>query len=436
MTVALPASRISEKSFGALSFGAKGARAPLNGVIETTFRCNLRCIHCYVNEAPGDAQEIARELDTPRLLKLVDEIADSGCFFLLLTGGEVFVRPDFAEVYLHAVKRGLLVTIYSNGTLVTERIADLLAQHPPMLVEISVYGHTKATYEAVTQIPGSFEKCRAGISRLMARGVPVKLKTMALSVNQHEVGDMERFAEELGTTFRFDGLLNPRVDCGANRNGQLQLTPEQVVALDLDNPKRMADLKDLCDRMCQPEDTGVAEFVYTCGAGENSFTVDPYGNLQMCQLSRRHSFSLKDGGEFTEGWNEFFPRLRARKWQHNDVCRRCNLISLCGNCPGAAEMETGDIEGMIPHFCEITHLRAHAVMAETSGHLKDATCCLGQGKLAAQPEVTVDLSHPAGCGSCSSSVALPVSKAEPLIQLQVRRPRPNRASLSLPLRAL
>ena len=431
----IASSPIPEKSFGSLSFGAPGSRAPVNGTIETTFRCNLRCVHCYVNEDPGDAAEIARELDTPRLLKLIDEIADQGCFFLLMTGGEVFVRPDFPEVYLHAVKRGLLITVFSNGTLVTDRIADLLAEFPPLLVEISIYGHTKATYEAVTQIPGSFEKCRAGISRLMSRGVAVKLKTMALTTNQHEVADMERFAKELGVTFRFDGFLNPRVDCGANRNGQLQLSAEQVVALDLENPERMEDFRKFTERACQPEEGAAAEFVYTCGAGETTFTVDPYGNMQMCQLSRRNSFSLKEGGEFKEGWDDFFPKLRSRKWQHNDACRKCNLMPLCGNCPGAAEMETGDIEGMIPHFCEITHLRAHAVMGEKSGHRRDATCCLGNGKLAAEPVLSIDLSHPEGCGSCSSSVPVDTSTIEPLIQLQVRGAKPK-PSLALPLRAI
>ncbi len=435
MTAPLPTPKIAETGFATLSFGAAGARAPINGVLETTFRCNLRCVHCYVNESPGDAAEIARELDTARMLKLVDEIADEGCFFLLMTGGEVFVRPDFTEVYLHAVRRGLLVTIFSNGTLITDRIADVLAEHPPFLVEISIYGHTRETYEAVTQIPGSFEKCRAGIARLMSRGVRVKLKTMALTVNQHEVALMEAFAGELGVTFRFDGFLNPRVDCGANRNGELQLTPQQVVALDLENPQRMQDFKEFCERLCQPQEGASAEFVYSCGAGESSFTVDPYGNLQMCQLSRRHSFSLKDGAPFKEGWNEFFPKLRSRRWQHNDACRKCNLMSLCGNCPGAAEMETGDIEGMIPHFCEITHLRAHAVMGEGSGHRKDATCCLGHGKLASEPEGSIDLSHPAGCGSCSSSVKVESPIAEPLIQLQVRRAKPS-PSQALPLRAL
>ena len=104
MSSALPLSRISDRTFGALSCGAPGAHVPVNGTVETTFRCNLRCVHCYVNESPGDAEEQARELDTARLLRLVDEMADQGCLFLLLTGGEVFVRPDFPEVYLHAIK--------------------------------------------------------------------------------------------------------------------------------------------------------------------------------------------------------------------------------------------------------------------------------------------------------------------------------------------
>ena len=434
MTAHVPLS-LPEKDLSSLSLSKLHARVPLNGVIETTFRCNLRCIHCYVNEAAGDASEIARELDTPRLLKLVDEIADQGCLFLLLTGGEVFLRPDFEEVYLRAIRRGLLVTIFSNGTLITDRIADLLAEHPPLLVEVSVYGHTKATYEAVTQIPGSFEKCRAGIARLVERGVPMKLKTMALTVNQHEVHEMEQFAKDLGSSFRFDGFLNPRVDCGANRNGQLQLTPEQVVALELENPERMAGYKEFCERTCQPQEGVATEFVYSCGAGENSFTVDPYGNLQMCQLSRRHAFDLKDGGTFDSGWNDFFPKLRARKWQHNDVCRKCNLMPLCQNCPGAAEMETGDIEGLIPHVCELTHLRAHAVMGEGSGHRKDATCCLGNGKLASAPEGTVDFSHPAGCGSCDSGAHSTAGAGEKLIQLQVRKPKPQPQG-GLPLRAI
>ena len=110
------------------------------------------------------------------------------------------------------------------------------------------------------------------------------------------------------------------------------------------------------------------------------------------------------------------PELRARKWQKNDVCRSCTLISMCGSCPGAAELDSGDLEAQVPRFCEIAHLRAHAMLGDESGHRRDATCCLGHGTLAAAPAASLDLHQ--GCGSCGHAAA---PAPEPLIQLG-RRP--------------
>lgn len=399
-------------------------RIPIEGTIETTFRCNLGCAHCYVNEAVGDREVRERELSLERLKTLVDEIVDAGSLFVLFTGGEVLVRPDFPELYVYAIRKGLLITIFTNGTLITDRIADLFDEYRPETIEISLYGMTRETYEKVTQVPGSYDKCLAGIERLLARGLPVKLKTMALTWNQHEIPAMETFARERGLPFRFDSLLNPRVDCGANRNGELQLSAEQAIALDLQNPERLQELREFCEKFTRIDAERDTEFVYTCGAGQSAFTVDPYGALQMCQLSRRQSFDLK-AGAFDTGWNEYFPALRARKWQKNSVCRKCSLMSLCGSCPGAAEMETGDIEAMVPQFCEITHLRADAAMGEASGHRRDATCCLGEGRLAAQPAAAVAIHMDSGCGSCGS--ARPETPA--LIPLDALRPRPARPSV-------
>ena len=98
------------------------------------------------------------------------------------------MRPDFPELYLYALRRGLLVTIFTNGTLVTDGIAELFDEYRPETVEISLYGMTRETYEKVTGIPGSYDKCIAGIERLVARGIPLTLKTMALTWNQHEIG--------------------------------------------------------------------------------------------------------------------------------------------------------------------------------------------------------------------------------------------------------
>jgi radical SAM protein with 4Fe4S-binding SPASM domain len=390
-------------------------RFPIEGIIETTFRCNLRCAHCYVNEPVGDFAIRDQEMSLDRLKLLVDEIVDAGTLHVLFTGGEVLVRPDFEELYLYALRKGLIITVFTNGTLVTDRIADLFDEYRPERVEISLYGMTRETYEKVTGIPGSYDKCLEGIKRLTDRKIPLMLKTMALAWNQHEVPAMEAYAHSLGLKFKFDGLLNPRVDCGANRNGELQMSPEQILALDLQNPERMKELKDFCATFIPAPEAHVDRpEIYTCGAGETSFTVDPYGKLQMCQLSRKSYFDLKQGS-FDQGWNEFFPMLRARTWQTNAVCRKCNLMSLCGSCPGAAEMEHGDIEAMVASFCEIAHLRADAVMGASSGHRRDATCCLGEGRLAALPaeDAAQHLGH--GCGSCSSHEATPAAPA--LIQI-------------------
>ena len=94
-------------------------------------------------------------------------------------------------------------------------------------------------------------------------------------------------------------------------------------------------------------------------------------------------------------------------------------MALCGSCPGAAEMETGDIEGVVPAFCELAHLRAWAVMGEGSGHRRDATCCFGKGTLAARPDAEAKAALAGGCGSCGHAAPEP---GEQLIRLE-RRPR-------------
>ena len=408
---------------------AEARRIPLQGTIEPTFRCNLSCVHCYVNEPAGAADVRDRELSTERVKALVDEIADAGCLSLLLTGGEVLVRRDFPEIYLHALARGLRVTVFTNGTMVTDEIADLFDRHRPVSVEITLYGMTAGTYDRVTRVPGSFARCLEGIDRLLARGIRLKLKTMALTWNAHEIPAMREFARARGCDFQHDGMLNPRVDCGASRNGELQLTPAQVVALDLDDPEQARILKQACDEALAAAAVPAAgpadDHVYSCGAGRNTFTVDPYGSLQLCQLSRRNGFDLR-AGTFDEGWNEHFPRLRARTWQSNDVCRRCSLISVCASCAGAAELEHGDPEAIVAHACKVTHLRAHAFASAVPGHRADASCCLGAALAAAAKVAGAPSDAPSGaCGSgggggcgCGSSGR---EAAVPLIQIG-RRP--------------
>jgi MoaA/NifB/PqqE/SkfB family radical SAM enzyme len=204
--------------YSSWSLGVKqrigGRRVPLAGTIELTRRCNHHCRHCYNNLPAGDSKALAEELNTDELLRILDELAASGCVWLLFTGGEILLRPDFPEIYVYAKERGFLITLFTNGTLITPQLADELARRRPFSIEITLYGATPETYERVTGVPGSFSRCLQGISHLRDHGLPLKLKSMVLTLNRQEVWDMKRLADEdLGLPFRFDAMLNPRCDC-------------------------------------------------------------------------------------------------------------------------------------------------------------------------------------------------------------------------------
>ncbi|HEX7832365.1 MAG TPA: radical SAM protein, partial [Thermoanaerobaculia bacterium] len=191
-------------------------RIPVNGTIEITNRCPLECAHCYNNLPMADASARRRELSTADHKRLLDELSELGCLWLLYSGGEIFARADFLEIYSYAKSKGFLITLFTNATLITERIADFLAENPPFDIEVTLYGRTKATYESLTGIPGSFEKCLRGIELIRDRGLPLKLKTVALTINKHEIASMKRFAADLGVEFKFDPMISPRIDCSSS----------------------------------------------------------------------------------------------------------------------------------------------------------------------------------------------------------------------------
>jgi len=151
---------ISLAQFGERLYNnAVAKRIPITGSFELTFRCNLSCAHCYCNLPPNDQDTIEKELSTEEVFNILDQIAEAGCLWLLITGGEPLLRPDFFEVYTYAKKKGFIITLFTNGTLITPEIADYLVQWPPFKVEITLYGVTSETHESVTGIPGSFKLC-------------------------------------------------------------------------------------------------------------------------------------------------------------------------------------------------------------------------------------------------------------------------------------
>ena len=337
------------KEFGE-PFGLKAIRSriPVSGSIELTFRCNLRCRHCYIAD-----RKDKKELTQSEVIDIFQQLVEEGCLWLLITGGEPLVRDDFSDIYVRAKKMGLMVTIFTNGTLLNEELADIFSDYPPSDIEITLYGRTKETYERVTRVPGSFERCLKGIELLRKRELRLSLKTMVMTLNREELKEMKDFAHSLGLGFRFDAELNPRLD-GYKGPCQLRLSPEEVVRLDSEDEDRLKELKKFYDESL--ESSGF-EKLYICSAAKTYFHIDPSGNLSPCLMARHPAYALK-AISFRKAWNNLVVDLEKKKPGLDYKCGNCNLFSLCGQCPGWAEIENEDEEKPIDYLCKITHQRA------------------------------------------------------------------------------
>ena len=353
----------------------KGRRAPMEVSIELTHRCPLECQHCYNNLPMSDENARRQELSFDEHIRLLDELVEMGCLWILYTGGEVFARKDFLDIYTEAKKRGFLITIFTNGTMITPRIADHLAEYKPFSIEITLYGATRATYETLTQIPGSFDRAMKGIRLLKARNLPLKIKTVPTTINFHEVCEMKRFAEQdLGVEFKFDALVNPRTDCSQSPLA-VRLSPEQVVSLDFSDPVRKAEFY----KMAADEVAGALRSQgpekYTCGGGQNGCAIDPQGKMTICVLSHQDGSNLRDGG-FKQGWQGRLKDVRESRRTRQTICSTCQLQSLCSMCPANGELESGDAETPVEFLCQVAHLRAFTLGIQVPEH-GDCPCCSG-----------------------------------------------------------
>ena len=327
-------------------------RVPLMASVEVTMGCNLRCKHCYVPMAQriGPTE---KELSVAEFERIFDEFVDEGVLWLLLTGGEPFERPDFLQIYDAAKRRGFILSLFTNGTHLTEEIVDHLAEWRPFDIEITLYGATEETYERVTGVPGSYAQCMRGIELVLGRNLHLKLKTVLMTLNQHELEQMKQFSANLGVDFRYDAVINPGVD-GSLHPFKYRLSPQKILELEKSDPK-LADAwrKDLNSKYGAEIDRSK---MYICAAGLGGFHMDAYGRVSLCMTAREPFFDLRQGS-FHACWHEFLPKAREGEYSPEFECRDCSLRTICGQCPGMALNEYGQVEQKVPFLCELAHSR-------------------------------------------------------------------------------
>jgi MoaA/NifB/PqqE/SkfB family radical SAM enzyme len=261
---------------------------------EITCRCNLRCRMCYT-DCFNHPDLVRRELTTSEIIHIMDEMAEVGLLELCLTGGEPMARTDFFELYEHAILCGFLVTVFTNGTLISESDADRFAALRPHQIEISLHGTTQETFEQITQGRGSHERCLQAVRLLLDRDIPLVLKTTAMTLNRHEILAIKRYAESLGPVrFKLGEEMRPELDGGMGPF-QYGLSDQELTALNRQD-------KNLWDEACRKQPTDCLP----CRSGMQKFHIDAYGQLQLCSGNRTHSYDLRTGS-FREGFFTALP---------------------------------------------------------------------------------------------------------------------------------
>jgi radical SAM protein with 4Fe4S-binding SPASM domain len=323
-------------------------RQPAHGTFELTSRCNLSCRMCYVRHAPGD---LIKELPASTWLDLARQAVANGMVFLLLTGGEVFLRRDFFEIYEPLTRMGLVLALFTNGTLVTKAIAARLAQAPPSRTEITLYGATAATYEAVTGVPGSFAACCAGIEALVSHHIPLGLKTTLTRQNLSELEAMRQMARNWGVPFSAGWLLSRRPD----------LTPSDVEACRLAAADGLS--LEATDRASAHEWTEVAlrgmtadrQNNFSCYAGKTSFIINPAGEMNVCLVLNQPAVNTLEAG-FPGAWRHVQHYVDSAPPAAPECCA-CDALAYCGRCPAWSMLETGTLTEPVPYLCEIARVR-------------------------------------------------------------------------------
>lgn len=298
---------------------------PYRVLWELTYRCNERCLHCYIVD-----RDHRGELTTTEARRVIDELAEAGTLFITFTGGEALLREDFFDIAGYARQRGFAIRLLTNGTLVTPAVADRLRALRPLTVEVSVYGVRPETHDAITQLPGSHERSLRALRLLYERGVRVKVKSplMERTVDQFEA--LRALADELGGGFVYDTTLTPADDGSAGPLAQA-MTPATLQGFYVHRLETW--------RYAEP-----APEAHPCNTGLNIAAIDPYGNVHPCVQLRLPTGNLRERS-FGDIWreSEVLRRVRAITFAQLRDCPACELLPYCIRCPGVAYLETGDV---------------------------------------------------------------------------------------------
>ena len=327
---------------------------PINGSLELTPLCTMDCGMCYVRLSREEMEQKGSLHTAEEYIALAQEMARAGVLFLLLTGGEPLLFPDFQKLYTELKGMGFVLTVNTNGTLIDEGWADFFARHKPRRVNITLYGSSEETYEKLCRCPGGYEKAVKAVRLLKERGVDVKINGSATRLNRQDMAEIYRIGRELDAPVHMDCYMIPALhERGLPQDRQTRLDPESAARAEVEalraelGPEGLREYAARLTAETEKEEKEYGTGIF-CLAGNCSFTVNWQGELRPCVSLSEPSVPVFERG-FEAAWQEI--REKAKGLHMNEKCGGCPLRPLCKVCPAAARLETGAYDGVPEYLC-------------------------------------------------------------------------------------
>jgi radical SAM protein with 4Fe4S-binding SPASM domain len=323
------------------------AGIPLGVHLDVTYRCDERCVHCYLDH------EDHGEMTTAEIFDVLDQLAEAGTFFLTLSGGEVFMRQDFFKILEYARSLMFCVKVKTNAFMIREKQADRLSELGIEGVQVSIYSHRPAVHDAITKLPGSLKRSLDGIRLLRQRGVKVTIANVLMRQNMQDYAGVVALAKELDVIYSIDPTITPMMD-GDRSILNLGIGQKELKQI-FRTPELVGNVEEFCATPGAVGDDVLDGF--PCSAGHTFCYVSPYGDVYPCV-----SFPLPTGNlrkqKFLDIWN-YSPEMNdVRSITARDLptCGTCSHVGSCSRCPGLAYME-GNMRGPSTQDCEKSFAR-------------------------------------------------------------------------------
>src|SRR5580698_5000646 len=331
-----------------ISDKAMALNIPLSVQVDLTYRCNERCVHCYLDHHDHG------EMTTAEIKHLLEEMAEAGVFILTFSGGEIFLRKDFFELLEYARReRMFCIKLKTNAIMIHEREAARIRDLGVESIQISIYSHRPEVHDAITLVPGSLKRSVAAIRLLKSQGLKIIIANVLMTENMQDYSGVRALAAELGVECTLDPTVTPMMD--GNRSTLKLGVGSGVLREVFRDSSLVGDADAFCAIPAPPGESELESL--PCSAGHTACYVSPYGDVYPCV-----QFPLPTGNVRTERFEDIWRHsdrmneVRSIRIKDLTTCTSCTHVSNCTRCPGLAFME-GNMRGPSSQDCEKSFAR-------------------------------------------------------------------------------